>query len=92
MLKIKDKVNLEILKSFGFVKYNHGACYEYSLPNPNKESDNQAKIIIYHTDWDNYKKRQLYLFADEDILGDNVYKLDVVFDLIQAGLVEKVDD
>lgn len=90
MLKIKDNVNLEILKSFGFEEV--GACYEKSLPNPLNEGDDTIKLIIYFKDAFSFKTRNIYVFVDEFVEWDNNYNIDILFDLIQAGLVEKVGD
>ena len=80
MLKIKDDVDLEKLKDFGFIKY---LCID----------DAQEYYCIC----------DLFIGQDKKILQDDGineckpidYSLDeteieVLFDLIQAGLVEKV--
>lgn len=88
MLKIKNNVNLKELEKFGFV--NNGCAYEYVLPNPDNKEDKQMYVIIYVKDWFKYKVRYLYIYVDEFIEGDNIYSIDILFDLITAGLVEKV--
>lgn len=90
MLKIKDKVNLEVLKSFGFEK--DGICYEYQLKRYDHDEPQEVFIIVYLEDFRAYKQRELYLYLGEDLPEDELYKLDILFDLIQAGLVEKVGD
>lgn len=92
MLKIKDNVNLKILERYGFEEI--GACYEKSLPNPLNEGDDTIKLIIYFKILEKgiYKTRNIYIFVDEFSEWDNLYNIDILFDLIQAGLVERVSD
>ena len=81
MLKIKDNVDLKKLEKFGF-KYRKGnGCLRESY---------------YHTIKD---EEDLYPHEDCFVLIENKkivfgiwqYNIDIVFDLIQAGLVEKVE-
>ena len=78
MLKIKDNVDLKELKKFGFVETKDEYIYR------NDETWESVKVQI--------KNRYIYYELEEfgfygAIIEDFLYKL---FDLIQAGLVEKV--
>lgn len=79
MLKIKDNVDLKELEKFGFkrVEYYNGTCWKFTRFIGKHEAIN---IIIRE---------------DNKILKYNIMSVkndleDIVFDLIQAGLVEKV--
>ena len=79
MLKIKDNIDLKELENFGFEKLNYCDCVCYKF----------ARIIGTH------EIRNLIIREQDLILHYNinsVYNIldDIVFDLIQAGLVEKV--
>ena len=83
MLKIKDGVDLKELEKFKFEKH------KYTYPN---------EYIIYST----YSNRAIGLYVDletrmlkgtsssRDSEDDNT-AFEILFDLIQAGLVEKVE-
>ena len=83
MLKIKDSVDLKELEKFGFIKCDYG---DKSLVYEHKEmSEKTFQWILINN------KREIDLsceFYDTslDILQN------VLFDLIQAGLVEKVKE
>ena len=88
MLKIKDNVNLNVLEKFGFVLTD--VAYEFKLINRDSYAENyDVCIIVYNTNFRNYKARELYLFVD-DVPTDELYLLDVLYDLIKADLVEVV--
>lgn len=103
MLKIKDNVDLKELEKFGFVPIND-VCYEYIINESVDESgnENEISILVYRRDFGKAKAKELYFYVyvtlkydeiwQEDACTDELYKLDVIFDLIQAGLVEKVSD
>lgn len=80
MLKIKDSVDLKELEKFGFEKYSFANCYVKNISDKYDEStllikkDNK-EIIIEH-----YQNE----YGSTDICN-----LDILYDLIQAGLVEK---
>ncbi len=76
MLKIKGNVELE---KFGFEK--HIDMYRYEI----KESRQYVIPAVLCVDWD----RKLIIETTENITTNN---LDIIFDLIQAGLVEKVEE
>ena len=81
MLKIKDNVDLKELEKFGF-KYspeqlNHKEYYTYKK---------QVNGWGYETD-------VCVILCKDRIIGTrHTWELDVVFDLITAGLVDKVSD
>lgn len=77
MLKIKDNVDLKELEKFGFRK--HIDVYRYEL----EEVDHLViPMVLYVYDYE----RELKITATEN---SNTHKLDIIYDLIQAGLVEK---
>lgn len=84
MLKIKDNVDLKELKKFGF--YKSGEVYQKNL-----EYDDLSNWItgidmcIYIVTSD----RKIRFSAHDK---RETMKLDVLYDLIQAGLVEKVKE
>ncbi len=88
MLKIKDNVDLKELEKFGFeiTEYYGRMCYTFDY----------GFYIFLEDYYIHSKGEQPYLFqAKGELLMDGVdYDLnsipDIVFDLIQAGLVEKV--
>ena len=80
-LRIKDNIDLKELEKFGFHKANY-----------------KNKQIIYTTYKEGdishfymYKDRELYFETDKDNQIEE-YQTDTLFDLIKAGLVEKVSD
>ena len=88
MLKIKDNIELKELEKYGFKKdtYYIGSDY-YSY-----------RKVLYEEDKRGYGNYE-YLMIEIDLDGEivmwgTVYKkfidIDVLYDLIQAGLVEKV--
>ena len=79
MLKIKDNVDLKELEKYGFTKPKYG-CYEKLV----KDNWNY-KMYIYITK--DTRKIQVNTYDDYDVDLD-----DTLYDLIQAGLVEKVDE
>ena len=76
MLKIKDNVDLKELEKFGFKVDKYNLWYEYYTKNNYKDA-----III------NTRNKRLGLYQTY-----NGKSYDVLYDLIQAGLVEKVED
>lgn len=77
MLKIKDNVDLKELEKFGFKDDDYKGKYYYrtKLDQP---------LIIYINKWN----RIIYLFSNTNSL-ETVDIITVLYDLIQAGLVEK---
>ena len=84
MLKIKDDVNLKELEKFGF-KYDKEMKYYYKhcLGTFNKF------IVLTEDDIDSFKGQ--IVFYNDRAFNTTLY-MDALYDLIQAGLVEKVDD
>ena len=76
MLKIKGNVDLKELEKFGFEKYID--VYRYEI----KKSTQYVIPCVLCVGWD----RKLIIETAENITTNN---LDIIFDLIQAGLVEK---
>ena len=102
MLKIKGNVDLKELEKFGFdnkhqYKFEFGRYVEYDRDGKNYRKKLKSVIsegIIVTCDRKlilNYNLRNNY---PEDLkgFGGNVEKLDVLYDLIQAGLIEKVSE
>ena len=87
MLKIKDNVDLKELEKFGF-KYNEATYENWNLRLQDTFS-NSVEIRITND-------RIIYPVADLSCYNlGNTYELkmhDIMYDLIQAGLVEKVED
>ena len=77
MLKIRDDVDLEELRKYGFVKRN-------SILRPRE--------YVYMT-LDGYDNIPTYVIYETDrLIGSQEYYLsNTIYDLIQAGLVEKVE-
>lgn len=87
MLRIKENVNLDILKHLGFE--DNDICYSYELENEGCIEDKTITLVIYKKDFRHYKQREIYIYTDE-VEEDNLYHADILFDLIKADLVEKV--
>lgn len=77
MLKIKDNVDLKELEKFGFKKYYYRENHDYYM-------------------YPNTKEYKLYIFIENrQIMANDIYSekpLEVLYDLIQAGIVEKVEE
>ena len=81
MLKIKGKIDLKELEKFGF-KYNKFYnAYEKQIYESDCNLVVDADRVIYH---ENYTTADMNGCARELAVA--------IFDLIQAGLVEKVED
>lgn len=81
MLKIKDNINLKELEKFGF-KFERGTnayCWFFYL-------DDGFNLTIYENG------KSLEIGRDALANYSSVDNLDVIYDLIQAGLVEKVGE
>lgn len=76
MLKIKDNVDLKDLGNYGF-KLNDEEEYEIRI-----KKNNILTIIVIEYE------RTIYVQS----IGYVVQELDVLYDLIKADLVEKVED
>lgn len=77
MLKIKDGVDLEELEKFGIFE-----DWGYF----NKEEFTQSENVDESSISVNTRTRIISLFGEGEVV------LDTVFDLIQAGIVEKVEE
>lgn len=94
MLKIKNNVDLKELEKFGF-KNTEKETYYKSEPNDDYERF-ETNIVINPIG--NFEKNEIIFEivdldnSDEKSDIDIGAKLDTLYDLIQAGLVEKVSD
>ena len=80
MLKIKDNVDLKELEKYGFKKDGYNYYYDF-IP----YTENEGQFIVFDV-----KVRKLYLdYIDLDYFDEAT---DILYDLIKADLVEKVDD
>lgn len=94
MLKIKDNVDLKELEKFGFDK-SKIANETYYIDETYK-SDNEYcpqytfSLII---NWRNSKVKNSLVggFNANDDEIDEIFDLDILYDLIKANLIEKVD-
>lgn len=79
MLKIKDSVDLKTLERYGFI-------YK-------QEQKNQYEHYAYisKTENDFYPVLRCYVYCQDRRIGVNTNNIDILFDLIQSGLVEKVE-
>lgn len=85
MLKIKDNVDLKELEKFGFkAKYNEDTGKIKSYAYENKRIEVANRLIPFWRDYNEYSEinREYY---DSDIV-------ELLYDLIQAGLVEKAEE
>ena len=85
MLKIKDDIDLKELEKFGFteIKFiSDGEClgWEWSTIYNDDGEEEKESIYVYPDINKNYKR----------IMVIDAHVEDKLFDLIQAGLVEKV--
>ena len=80
MLKIKDDVDLKELEKFGFDVNDKYALY-------------CAQITTTQSiGWQTYTSLDFGVFNNtREIILNDTEKIDILFDLIQAGLVEKVE-
>lgn len=80
MLKIKDNVDLKELEKYGFKEF--GNCYIFSMA-----GNNYGFYIDFSLNKDD---RTIRLEANTDEIGCCVADLDIIYDLIQDDLVDKV--
>lgn len=86
MLRIKDNVNLKELEKFGFVKCPKYKWEDYIL------GDEETEFDVYDDCEDFYIKNRVIVFESE-LYGKTLQNIiEKLFDLIQAGLVEKVEE
>ncbi len=102
MLKIKDNVDLKELEKFGFKSYhtvwssdghNVGKTVDYQVDfefgEENYGQTNSTGVVLLRVD---IYSRQLHEYIDNrfEMYADiKEARLDLIFDLIKAGLVEK---
>ena len=86
MLKIKDNVDLKELEKFGFERdddsWGDPYYFYYSFTRPDTKSE--MTYTIYE------KNRKIILYAD--IIANLNVGVNKLYDLIEAGLIEKVSD
>ena len=84
MLKIKEEVDLKELEKFGFVYIYHDKIYVKTVDDYSYEYN---KIYIMPND-------RIIIFGhyQDEYGATDTKNLDTLYDLIQAGLVEKVED
>ena len=81
MLKIKDNVDLKQLEKFGFKKYN---CFGEHYAIQSKEYCTLVSI--------NLENRIIAFRTTDYRLNEMVEISKILYDLIQAGLVEKIEE
>ena len=82
MMKIKSNVDLKELKKFGFKLEPEKAYYYFNVE--------ECEIFIWVTKGYDYKPRHIYVETKEhSVILSN---LSIIYDLIKADLVEKVDE
>lgn len=107
MLKIKDNVDLKELEKFGFVCYckikqNNANGQYYDLHKTYTEIGYKVDAgvntieIVEERKNANWifpnKEREIYIFETEYDMGVSEEMLDIIYDLISAGLVEKLEN
>lgn len=93
MLRIKDNVDLKELEKFGFLNPDKNTWYK-SEPNDDKYERFETNIVINPIGGLG-KNEIIFEFTDlnneEGIKNIDIgVKIDTLYDLIQAGLIEKV--
>lgn len=88
MLKIRDNVDLKELEKFGFKKGKIYCFYYYS-----KDLYKDRVRIAICKPLQDFKDKQIFLdcIEDETYIYLDEYG-EILFDLIQAGIVEKVEE
>ncbi len=83
MLKIKDNVDLKELEKFGFeTRYDEITGKIKSYIYVNQRIEIKDRLIPFHRDYNEYGE------INKEYYNSNI--VEVLYDLIQAGLVEKV--
>jgi hypothetical protein len=83
MLKIKNDVNLKELEKFGFEYYEEmNEWFYYGFTKPSDTSEIRINI--------RNDNRNIHPSFDFNVNQDSIY--DKIYDLIQAGLVEKIKE
>ncbi len=94
MLKIKDSVDLKELEKFGFKNTTNDTWYKTE---PNDDYERFETNIVINPKGDFKRNEIIVEICDDDNSEekcdiDIAMKIDTLYDLIQAGLVEKVND
>lgn len=85
MLKIKDEVDLKELEKFGFKpKYNEDTGEIKSYSYKNKRIEVSDRLIPFYIDYNEYNEINRTYYSSDIV--------EVLYYLIQDGLVEKVED
>lgn len=91
MLKIKDSVDLKELEKFGFKPQFDEDTGEIIAYKKNKDKTTFEGLFVKITE----PESKIRIYKSKERIWklnpyENYYDLDMVYDLIQAGLVEKV--
>lgn len=107
MLKVKDNVNLKELEKFGFEyyfeknennsleKYFNGHKFYTEQGYRFDDGINTIDVMEERKNGNwifSNKERELFIYESDYEMGISKNIIDIIFDLIQAGLVEKVGD
>lgn len=84
MLKIKENVNLKELEKFGFRK--SGGIYQFDLQKRERNEEEPLGFIISCI----YVRKEDSIIRIKANEETEILELTIIYDLIQAGLVEKV--
>lgn len=105
MLKLKDGVDLKELEKFGFLKETEKfKTHKYECKNGEEDYyteilyryDNGKNIIEIlekreNSDWIHQnREKEVYVYESDYDMGISKDMLNVIYDLIKAGLVEKI--
>ena len=100
MFKIKDNVDLKVLEDFGFIKIG-GTCYSYEIANEEDfgHTSLEVSILVYQEDFMGNKARHIYFYTsayanggEDEVEFDKTFPVDVLFELFEAGLIERVSE
>lgn len=100
MFKFKEDKDFEELEKFGFIKIND-TCYEYSIANEEEwgHTSLDISILVYQEDFMGNKARHIYFYTyayanggDDEVEFDKTFPVDVLFELYEAGLIERVSE
>ncbi len=87
MLKIKDNVDLKELEKFGFIHHKLIYVKEYVRYSEFEELNTRKEVSIEE------KSRNIRIGINSGYMQFNTdIELDIIYDLIKADIVEKVDD
>ena len=80
MLRIKKEIDLKELEKFGFehIPKQNGIYEHYEYATKMEE--------------DFYPMLRCYIYCNDRRIGVNTNEIDILYDLIQAGYVEKVEE